>query len=267
MAQFSYAKKDGSQGTIEAPDANSALKMMPVDAHPTSGVQVMSTPTGLPTLPQGGGGTPALPSDTPSLPQSGGSSSPLLSFADSLDAAVNLARKSRNASSLDMMKPFQGTVAASDFNSILGNLNAASDKTSTNLLKQVSDITNPTNLHYVTNDAGDVTALNPATGATVWTKKGVGNKQGGSASDILTRSGALTYTKTDYSADASALEQSRGTDGWVDPAIYQKLYDAWVTGGGKIVDFVKTYPPETYVNPSNNLLPVYLRPKGGGRSA
>src|SRR3990167_11495906 len=117
MARFTYIKKNGSEGTLEAPDAKSAVKMLPVDADPHSGVQAMLSGTG--TL------SPSMIS-SPSLPDTGASKSPLLSFADTLDAAVNLARKKRNASSLDMMKPFQGTVAASDFNSILSNLNQAS---------------------------------------------------------------------------------------------------------------------------------------------
>lgn len=86
--------------------------------------------------------TPELSSTQPpqpTLPDTGTSQSPLLSFASSLDAAVNAARKSRNKSSLDMMAPFQGTVAASDFNSILGNLNAASDKTSEDLIKRATE--------------------------------------------------------------------------------------------------------------------------------
>lgn len=206
---------------------------------------------------------PQTPTGLTELPKGGGAASPLLSFADSLDAAVNLARKSRNKSSLDMMKPFQGTVAASDFNSILGNLNAASDKTSSNLLKQVTDIVNPAASDIITstNDAGVVTARNKATGEVLWkTVPGEGNAQNNTA-DVLTRSGALNYTRADYSEDASILEESRGTDGWVNPVKYQELYDAWVAGGGKIADFVKMYPPATYVNPANDWLPAYLRPK------
>lgn len=199
---------------------------------------------------------------TTPLPQTGGSSSPLLSFASSLDQVVAEARKKRNASSLDMMKPFQGTVAASDFNSILGNLNKASDSTSKDLLKRVTDITAP-DIITTTSDNGDVHGIDKATGKIVWTAPGVGNKQGGSGggSGTLINSGALTYTKADYADDASQLESSRGQDGYVDPTIYQSLYNAWVNGGGKINDFIKTYPPEQYVNPDNSWLPPYLRPK------
>lgn len=210
---------------------------------------------GLSSLPQGGGGA-----EGSSLPDQ--QQSPLLSFAQSLDAAVNLARKSRNQSSLELMKPFQGTVAASDFNSILSNLNTASDKTSQDLIKRTTDIQKP-DIVTATNDNGDVTALDKNTGQVLWTAKGVGNRQGSDGVTLI-KSGALNYKRTDFSDDASQLEQSRGDDGWVDPTLYQKLYDAWVKSGGKIADFIKTYPPAQYINPENDWLPVYLRPKKSG---
>ena len=62
--------------------------------------------------------------NTQTLPQN---QSPLLSFADSLDAAVNLAKQERNKLQLDIMAPYRGTVMASDFNSILSNMNRATD--------------------------------------------------------------------------------------------------------------------------------------------
>jgi len=74
----------------------------------------------------------SLPSLTPSpektLPES--SPSNLLSFKDVLFKATNLAREKRNALSLSFMSSVapSGTMAASDFNSILGNMNTASEK-------------------------------------------------------------------------------------------------------------------------------------------
>ena len=164
MSQFTYARKDGTQGTIEAPDANAALRMMPKDADPHSGVQASLSGTGTPSP----SGTPA------SLPDA--KSSPLLSFADSLNQAVNLAKSHRNESTVGIMKPFQGTVAASDFNSIIGNLNKASDTTSSDLIKKVSDITK-SDIVTTTSDNGDVHGIDKNTGKILWTAKGVGNKQ------------------------------------------------------------------------------------------
>ena len=116
-----------------------------------------------------------------------------------------------------------------------------------------------------TDESGNVHGIDKNTGKIIWTAPGVGNKQGGGTSTLV-RSGNLEYTREDYSEDASQLEQSRGPDGWVDPSIYQQLYDAWIAppNNGKIADFVKTYPPAQYVNPENDWLPVYLRPKKSG---
>lgn len=226
------------------------------------GYQYADTPTGLPQLPQGGGGQ-----QEPSLPSSGGGS-PLLSFASSLDAAVNLARQKRNKTFVgDIMGPMRGTVKASDFNDILGNFNAASDSTTKDLLKRATDVTNP-DIITATSDNGDVHGIDKATGKVVWTAPGVGNKDNGSGggSDTLVHSGDLTYSRGDYADDSSSLEQSRGSDGWVDPTIYQQLYNAWISKGGKISDFINTYPPDKYVNPENDWLPPYLRPKSSGVS-
>lgn len=74
-----------------------------------------------------------------------------------------------------------------------------------------------------------------------------------------TVSGKLTYTAADKAEDSAALEASKGADGYVDPAIYQKLAEAWVAHGGLIKDFLAVHPPKNYVNPANNTLPVYLR--------
>ena len=75
-----------------------------------------------------------------------------------------------------------------------------------------------------------------------------------------TESGGLIYTAQDASEDSRALEKSRGIDGYVDPAIYQKLYTAWVGAGGLLKDFLKKFPPKNYVNPANETLPSFLMP-------
>src|ERR1044072_2991924 len=74
-----------------------------------------------------GGNAPAqrnaVSGELPSM--SGLSGGNLVEFSRSLDEAVNLAKQNRNKTSLDLMAPYRGTVAASDFSSILGGLNQA----------------------------------------------------------------------------------------------------------------------------------------------
>src|SRR3990167_225260 len=107
----------------------------------------------------------------PSLPDA--QQSPLLSFADTLKSAVNLARQKRNASSLGIMAPFQGTVAASDFNSILSNLNRASDTTAQDLIETATERLTPDIITQL-DAAGNLNGIDKMTGDVVWTAKGVG---------------------------------------------------------------------------------------------
>lgn len=103
--------------------------------------------SGTPTIPNQA--SPSLPTAPTALaapltlPQSTAQQSPLLSFANTLNQAVDLAKQHRNESSLSLMQPLQGTVAASDFGSILGNLNQASDKTATDLITQATKLNTP----------------------------------------------------------------------------------------------------------------------------
>lgn len=76
-------------------------------------------------------------------------------------------------------------------------------------------------------------------------------------------SGKLTISESDIGQGAKILNDSKGGDGYVDPAIYQKMYDQWTSQGGLGDDFVKQYPPKTYVNPDNRTLPKYLQSATG----
>lgn len=89
----------------------------------------------------------------------------------------------------------------------------------------------------------------------------------GGGDGVVVRSGGLTYTRQDYSEDAISLENSRGGDGWVDPAVYLSLYEAWIANGGIINDFLTKFPPKNYVNPANNSLPPVLRNTSGANSS
>lgn len=207
-------------------------------------------------------GTPAA--TTPTAPPLPTSSSPLVTFANSINAAVNLAKQHRNAQSLDIMKPFQGTVAASDFNSILGNLNNASDNTTSDLIKNATKADTPS---FKTEQIGDTLyqyQVDP-NGQVIGTPKPlITNKSSSTAADTAVHSGSLTYTREDYSGDSKALEKSRGSDGYVNSGTYKQLYDAWVKQGGLLDDFLKAFPSAQYVNPTDNSVPVFLRPKTTG---
>ncbi len=65
-------------------------------------------------------------------------------------------------------------------------------------------------------------------------------------------SGNLKYAPTQYTQDRNSLISSRGTDGWVDPAIYLRGYNAWISGGGLKSDFLQVYPLKDYINPANS---------------
>jgi hypothetical protein len=176
-----------------------------------------------PSLPQG-----PTPTASPyQLPSSQGKSS-ILEFANTLDQAVNLAKQNRNKTSLDIMKPHRGTVAASDFNSILGNINAASDSRSSDLTEQALSL----------------------------------SEESSSGGGKLFTSGTLTLTPDEDKEILNILQtgttntgtkygNERGADGYVDPRVYLNLLDIWRQNGGQVSDFTGKYPPRDYINPKN----------------
>lgn len=93
-------------------------------------------PSSPPMQPGTGGGLPPLP---PVQSQAGS----LSAFADALDAAVGRAKQQRNQLIGNVMEPQQGTLMASDFNSIIGNLNNASANFSTGLVNRAMDAATP----------------------------------------------------------------------------------------------------------------------------
>lgn len=86
-------------------------------------------------------------------------------------------------------------------------------------------------------------------------------------------SGKLTYTSDTLGKIGTKLKTSEGVDKYVDPTVYQNAFDAWTNSGGLAKDFIKNFPPKTYVNPANTWLPAYLESKtnsstsASGRSA
>lgn len=86
--------------------------------------------------PQGGQSDFSIPDAT------GSSSNELLEFANILSSATELARKKRNEQGLGVLQDFvpEGAVPASDFGSVLSNLNRAGSQFASNLTSQALDI-------------------------------------------------------------------------------------------------------------------------------
>jgi hypothetical protein len=55
------------------------------------------------------------------------------------------------------------------------------------------------------------------------------------------------------------LETSRGTDGYVDPAVYENAFKEWVNKGGDQKTFILAYPPKNFINPVNNTVQPAFR--------
>lgn len=72
-------------------------------------------------------------------------------------------------------------------------------------------------------------------------------------------SGRLFVSSADLSEGVQVLEKSKGTDGYVNSAIYKEMYDEWIANGGLPQDFLKYFPPRLYVNPNDASLPASLR--------
>jgi len=73
-------------------------------------------------------------------------------------------------------------------------------------------------------------------------------------------SGAGTLTKEQIAAGEAKFAAAKGSDGFVDPALYQSAYQSWTKNGGTTAAFIKAYPPKDYVNPAATTLPSYLMP-------
>lgn len=72
--------------------------------------------------------------------------------------------------------------------------------------------------------------------------------------------GGLPSTKsTILSTVEKALETSRGEDGYVNSATYEKQYQKWIAGGGTATTFKSKFPTANYVNPEDYSLPPNLR--------
>lgn len=80
-------------------------------------------------------------------------------------------------------------------------------------------------------------------------------------------SGSLTYTSDMLGQISARIDSSRGSDHYVDPTVYQNAFDAWINDSGLAKDFLKNFPPKSYINPANTWLPQYLASKTSGSSS
>lgn len=62
------------------------------------------------------------------------------------------------------------------------------------------------------------------------------------------------------------INATRGSDGYADPNVYKAAFDAWTGSGYAAKDFVKNYPPKTFINPVNDWLPQYLESKTSSKA-
>lgn len=110
----------------------------------------------------------------------------------------------------------------------------------------------------IKDDSGIFIINNDGTYSRITGSSGTGGTGGGGK---VVKSGSATFSGDQIASLSTALEQSKGTDGYVDPTIYQHAYNEWVKPdvGGLAKDFLAQFPPAKYVNPANTALPTYLR--------
>lgn len=133
-----YAASLGASSTSPLPSAPApSIPQTPTTPQPAA--PAAPAPAAPPAPP------PPPPSPTLNLPGITSTGGDLTSFANALSEATNLAKQKRNAAFLgNTMTPFQGTLAASDFGSILSNLNRASDTMGTDLMNRAMTAATPT---------------------------------------------------------------------------------------------------------------------------
>lgn len=69
-----------------------------------------------------------------------------------------------------------------------------------------------------------------------------GNSVHGATKADPFKSGAATFTKEQIQGVTSTLQASKGSDGFVNTALYFKERDAWLADGGLETDFIKFFP-------------------------
>lgn len=88
------------------------------------------------------------------------------------------------------------------------------------------------------------------------------NRQTSEGLPAKVKSGGLVTDESEIATVQASM--TKGTDGYTDPYVYRKAYDAWIANQGLTQDFIKFFPPKLYINPNftnpegQEVLPSYL---------
>ncbi len=201
---------------------------------------VPPSPTLPPTVSQPTGTVVIPPSTTPTIPnQPTNPANNLVDYKNTLNQAVQLARDKRNELMLRFMGTVapSGTMAASDFNSILANMNKASDITTEKALEQTTPIYDTISVD------GDIYEIqkDPASKQIIGEPKLIKKSSG----KVLTTSEKESQLRAQAS---DAFESVKGEDGYISPEDWRILRAKWLQQGGLLKDFNDNF--SVYANPS-----------------
>lgn len=81
-------------------------------------------------------------------------------------------------------------------------------------------------------------------------------------------SGSINYSSDDIGTINKALDSTRGDDNYVNTVNYVDGYNRWEKKGGSAKDWIRLFPPNLYLNPSDKSIPAVFRsymktPKAG----
>jgi len=218
-----------------------------------------------------------LPSTNPTPGIGGGlntgSTSPtnLVSFKNALASVMDLAQQKRNTNMQAFMGTpgFQGTLMASDFNTLFSQMNKQGDVNSKYAAQDVVDKMTPAEPKVLGSATEGYYTFNPTTGET----KAISNPNGpvgGNDNNLTTTMPSKEVTKAKAALNASKFSGAEADGKYVDPQLYLDNYESWVgePNNGSPEEFFKNFPPSTYINPNNTWLPPEImkfvpKPKTG----
>lgn len=91
-------------------------------------------------------------------------------------------------------------------------------------------------------------------------EKSSSTKTASATKPLYTTIDGTAITKNDIQLGEENLYSSRDTDGYVDSKLYLAMYNYWEEAGLPPAEFIKQYPPNLHLNPSDTSIPTYLRP-------